>query len=241
MAKKPILTDDELDGGFAPGPATPPPLPGTAGGMASGATSGTPAGATSGAMSGATSGATRMTDTPASATRIVGEPEADATPPPPPPAQQGRDASGHERPKTRIHGYGEAATPPTNEADPEAADEALSAAPVVGWLVVTAGPGRGASVTLNPGMNGVGRGPDNAAQVDFGDDTISREAHAFVVYDDETRLFHLSHGGKTNLVRLNGSPVLTSEALTHGDTMRIGATTLRFVALCGPDFDWADA
>ncbi len=113
--------------------------------------------------------------------------------------------------------------------------------PVVGWLVVTSGPGRGAAVGLSAGMNGVGRGPENSAQVDFGDDTISREAHAFVTYDNETRLFHLSHGGKTNLVRLNNAPVLAVETLSHGDTIRIGATGLRFVALCGPDFDWADA
>ncbi len=213
MAKKPILTDDELDGTFTPGSATPPPLPGAA----------------------------RQPDAPASATRIVGDDTPDAPPPPPPAQQQGRDASGHERPKTRIHGYGEAAAPAAADSETPEAEETQSFPPVVGWLVVTAGPGRGGAVTLSPGMNSVGRGPENVAQIDFGDDTISREAHAFVTYDDETRNFHLSHGGKANLVRLNGSPVLTSEMLTHGDTIRIGATTLRFVALCGPDFDWADA
>ena len=114
-------------------------------------------------------------------------------------------------------------------------------APVVGWLVVTAGPGRGAAVSLMSGMNSVGRDDSNAARVDFGDDTISRSAHAFVTYDHEGRTFHLSHAGQTNVIRLNDKPVLAPTELSHGDMVRIGATTLRFVALCGPDFDWSDA
>ena len=88
-------------------------------------------------------------------------------------------------------------------------------------------------------MNAIGRGEDCAVQVDFGDDSISRDAHAYVTYDDEARRFFASHGGKTNLVRLNGAPLLAAEALEHGDTLRLGATSLRFVALCGPDFDWS--
>ncbi|MEX3015940.1 FHA domain-containing protein [Gymnodinialimonas hymeniacidonis] len=216
MAKKPILTDDELDGGLPPRPATPPPLPG------------------------ASSGVTRPLGVPAAestgaSTRMVDDPTPDEAPHPPP-AQKGRDASGHARPKTRIHGYGNA-----SRVDEVAEAAEPDAQPVVGWLVVTSGPGRGAAVGLSAGMNAVGRGPENAAQVDFGDDTISRDAHAYVTYDHETRRFHLSHGGKTNLVRLNDAPVLTAESLSHGDTIRIGASALRFVALCGPDFDWADA
>lgn len=222
MAKKPILTDDELDGGLpSAGAATPPPLPRSA-------------------------GATRPLDA-----------DGATPPPPPPPASSvtrpldlpdepeaapaddmpGRDAKGHERPKTRIHGYG--------GEDRAKKDEMMAKAgavfePFVGWLVITGGPGRGGSVGLMAGMNSVGRGEENAAQIDFGDDTISREPHAFVTYDDEARTFHLSHGGKTNIVRLNDKPVLTSETLSHGDTIRIGATSLRLVALCGPDFDWSD-
>ena len=216
MAKKPILTDDELDGGLPAAGATPPPPPPPAAGGGS---------------------ATRPLDAgpaPSSVTRPLDAPQ--------PPADDaeapGRDASGHARPKTRIHGYGGTAR---EEADEAAVEAAPILTPTVGWLVVTAGPGRGASLGLVAGMNSVGRGEENAAQVDFGDDTISREPHAFVTYDNESRAFHLSHSGKTNIVRLNDAPVLTSEVLGHGDTIRIGATSLRFVALCGSDFDWSDA
>lgn len=146
------------------------------------------------------------------------------------PASAGRDASGHARPKTRILGYGGGATP-------EATAEINI--PPVGWLVVTEGPGRGAALPLICGMNGIGRGDASQVQLDFGDDAISRDAHAYVTYDNAARRFFVSHGGKTNLVRLNEAAVLATEPLVHGDTLRIGATTLRFVALCGTDFDWS--
>ncbi|MBY4891427.1 FHA domain-containing protein [Rhodobacteraceae bacterium N5(2021)] len=185
MAKKPILTDDPMDGGDA-----------------------------------APVGATRPVTAP-----MPSEPTRPAQAP-----AFGRDASGHARPKTRILGYGAPATSDATQTD----------APAVGWLVVIAGPGRGTSLALMSGMNGIGRGDDLQVQLDFGDDAISRDAHAYVTYDDAARRFFVSHGGKTNLVRLNDAAVLATEGLSHGDTLRIGATSLRFVALCGPDFDWSD-
>lgn len=237
MAKKPILTSDDTTGGgparapfVPPVPPVPPALPSTT----------TPVGTTP-------VGATRPVDPPAAPqspqpTRPVGASPTHQTPanPPstPPPATNqpsaGRDASGHVRPKTRILGYGAAPEAP------QSAEIAPETDPAVGWLVVTRGPGRGAALTLSNGMNGIGRGEDCTQQLDFGDDAISREAHAYVTYDNEARRFFVSHGGKTNLVRLNDAPVLATEPLAPGDTLRIGATSLRFVALCGPDFDWSD-
>lgn len=202
MAKKPMFTDDELDGHIEPEPSATRPL-----------------------------GAGPSPD----ATRAYGETAAaPASPPPTEPARPvpGVDAHGHARPATRIMGY---STPPAAAEPGNAAQRET-----VGWLVIVKGPGRGASVTLHSGMNGVGRDPSNGAQVDFGDEAISRDAHAYVTYDNERRAFHISHGGKTNLVRLNDEPVLTSQRLEDGDLVRIGETTMRFVALCGPGFDWSD-
>ena len=109
----------------------------------------------------------------------------------------------------------------------------------VGWLVVVDGPGRGASTALGHGVSQIGRGEDQAVSLDFGDTAISREGHAMVAYDDETRSFFLGHGGKSNLVRLNGKPVLTTEAIKNGDRIKLGETTLMLVALCGEDFSWS--
>lgn len=109
----------------------------------------------------------------------------------------------------------------------------------VGWLVVIAGPGRGESFALRAGVSTIGRGEDQAVCLDFGDTAISREAHALVAYDDESRQFFIGHSGKANLVRLNGRPVLTTEPVAHGDRIRLGETTLMLVALCGPEFSWS--
>ncbi|WP_341860969.1 FHA domain-containing protein [Gymnodinialimonas sp. 57CJ19] len=170
----------------------------------------------------ATGGATRQVDGPQETPRTT---EA---------ASGGRDASGHARPKTRILGIS-AARDDASQAQDNAGEH-----PPVGWLVVVSGPGKGAACALTMGMNAIGRGDNTHVQLDYGDNSISREAHAYVTYDDEARRFFVTHAGKTNLVRLNDTPVLATHDLTHGDTIRIGATTLRFVALCGADFDWTD-
>jgi len=110
----------------------------------------------------------------------------------------------------------------------------------VGWLVITSGPGRGTSLALTEGLLQIGRNDDQALQLDFGDNGISRSNHAVIAYDSEERKCFLGHGGKANLVRLNGSPVLSTLPLTNGDMIRISETTMRFVSLCDENFDWRD-
>jgi hypothetical protein len=90
------------------------------------------------------------------------------------------------------------------------------------------------------GMNSIGRDPGQRISLSFGDDSISREEHAYIAYDEEQRQFYLQHGGKANLVRLGGRPVLAPTELNPYDLIRIGKTTLRFVPLCGPHFAWGD-
>lgn len=112
--------------------------------------------------------------------------------------------------------------------------------PVAGWVVVVKGPGRGNFRPVFVGMNSVGRDPSQRVCLDFGDESISREQHAFITYDEEQRRFYLQHGGKSNLVRLGEQPVLMPSELQPNDIIRIGKTTLRFFPCCGPDFSWSD-
>jgi len=112
--------------------------------------------------------------------------------------------------------------------------------PVAAWVVVVKGPGRGSFRSVYMGMNSVGRGSDQRVKLDFGDDSISREAHAYITYDEKARVYYLQHGGKSNLVRLHNQPVLMPMELKLNDHISIGKTILRFVPLCGPDFDWSD-
>ncbi|MFZ1512680.1 MAG: FHA domain-containing protein, partial [Tabrizicola sp.] len=108
-----------------------------------------------------------------------------------------------------------------------------------GWLVVKDGPGKGASFALSQGVSQIGRGVDQTVALDFGDMAISRQNHAAIAYDAATHEFHIGHGGKSNLVRLNGKPLLSTESAGDGDEIQIGETTLVLKALCTPAFNWS--
>lgn len=110
--------------------------------------------------------------------------------------------------------------------------------PVVGWLVVRKGPGLGRFCPVFYGQNPIGRAADQRIRLDFGDQRISRQGHAFLIYDDITRKFYIRDGGKSNLVRHNGELVMTPTELQDRDELTIGETVLIFIALCGPEFDW---
>ena len=108
----------------------------------------------------------------------------------------------------------------------------------VGMVMVTKGPGFGECFAVKTGMSQIGRGEDQAIKLDFGDMAISRENHAAIVYDPEEHSFLLGHGGKSNIVRLNGKPVVSTSDMKDGDEIEIGETRLRFVAICSKDFNW---
>lgn len=110
--------------------------------------------------------------------------------------------------------------------------------PPVGWLVIVDGPGRGAVLDIHYGQNTIGRGEDCLIRFNFGDTQITRETHAFILYDELERTFFLRDAGKKNLVRINKTPVMTPTQLNSHDQIQIGKTTCLFVPLCNDVFDW---
>ena len=110
--------------------------------------------------------------------------------------------------------------------------------PVVGWLVVVEGPGKGKAMELGYGSNSMGRGETSDVQLNFGDTQISRSNHATVTYDSRGRKFYVEKGSGRNLTYLNDEPVLGAIELPAQSHIGIGATVLRFVPLCGEAFDW---
>lgn len=143
------------------------------------------------------------------------------------------------RVKTRLLGFHQSAD---IKVDPFQKPQVAATAPPhlypTGWIVVVDGPGEGNAMPIYDGVSTIGRGEDQALCLDFGDTSISRQNHAAIAYDAEQNAFFLGHGGKSNIIRLNDRPVLSTEELNHADILRIGETTLRFVALCGADFKW---
>ncbi len=143
------------------------------------------------------------------------------------------------RVKTRLLNFGFKPRPEpeaTKESE-EAESPVIEAAPL-GWIAVIDGPGRGNSFCLVDEVSQIGRGEGQAIQLGFGDDYISRENHASIVYRPKKREFELHFNGKANPVRLNKQKVIGVELLRSGDRIRIGISTLRFLALCDEHFAW---
>jgi hypothetical protein len=113
--------------------------------------------------------------------------------------------------------------------------------PVVGWLVIVAGPGLGAFRPIYEGNNSVGRSKGQRIPIDFGDDTISNEEQAFIRYDSSDRTFLLVPNlAKTNIVALNEKKPTGAVELKAMDLITMGRTQLVFVPFCGAEFDWAE-
>jgi len=169
----------------------------------------------------------------------------------PPPPEPEADPSPRRRPsrtKTRVLGFepqAAAVVPLFDEGRMEETGQPVSKANVVvyptGWLIIKDGPGRGAAFALSQGVSQIGRGSDQTVALDFGDMAISRQQHAAIAYDPQTHQFHVGHGGKSNLVRLNGKPLLSTEALEDGDEIQIGETTLLLKVLCTSVFNWSQS
>lgn len=157
-------------------------------------------------------------------TRILGRPEPEATPAH---VQADDDKTVILSPPARAHVPSDA---PLSDAMSD---------PLVGWLVIIAGPGQGNALRLGHGMNSIGRADNQRCRIDYGDVEISRKTHASVTYDPKGRKFYLMHGGGQNLTYLGDQPVLAPAILNGGELIFIGKTTLKFIPLCGPDFDWS--
>ena len=188
-----------------------------------------------------TKGSTEAGDALDQKTQLAGVPQAKHTPKP---TEDGRGSLGQARAsslaavapkKTRIVGAGESHDDVSSQEEMLVRED-----PVVGWLVIEQGPGRGNSLTIGAGMNSVGRGRDQRITIDFGDNTISSSKHFFVSFDPRSGEFGVHRGDGANLTYLNGAPLYASEKLESFAVVEVGSTTLRFVALCGENFNWSE-
>ena len=113
--------------------------------------------------------------------------------------------------------------------------------PVVGFLVVVGGPGLGAFRPIFEGNNTVGRATSNRIPVDFGDDTISAEAQAYIRYDATDRSFlFVPNLAKTNVVSVNDKRPAGAVELKAMDVITLGRTQVALLPFCGSDFDWSE-
>ena len=109
---------------------------------------------------------------------------------------------------------------------------------VCGWLVVVDGPGKGKSLNVCAGQSAISRSATERIVLNFGDTSITSKQQLLVIFDDENREFIVAPGNGSSLNRLNGQIVAGQMLLKTGDILKVGATTLRFVAFCDASFSW---
>jgi len=105
----------------------------------------------------------------------------------------------------------------------------------VGWLVCLEGGSRGRDYRVVSGRNMVGR--DYSMDICIqGDETISRENHCAVVYDDKHNLFYILP--VNNMVYKDDKLLTEAVELKTGDEFVIGESRFVFVAFCEGDRKW---
>lgn len=119
-------------------------------------------------------------------------------------------------------------------------DNAIGTEPVVGWLVGLTGSVFGKSFILKSGRNFIGRGK-NMDIVLEGDNSVSRDKHAIVVYEPKSKIFIAQPGESRELFYLNDKVVLNNEQLEKNDVLLVGETKLMLIPCCDEKFCWEDA
>lgn len=111
--------------------------------------------------------------------------------------------------------------------------------PVVGWLVCIEGQAFGESFKLKTGRNFIGRS-QNMDIVLPGDNSVSRDKHAIILYEPKKREFIAQAGESRELFYLNDEVVLNPVRLKQHDIVTIGNTKLMFFPCCSENFSWED-
>ncbi|MDR1118721.1 MAG: FHA domain-containing protein [Bifidobacteriaceae bacterium] len=115
--------------------------------------------------------------------------------------------------------------------------KAIGFDPPVAFLVVTDGPHRGEHFALKAGRSFIGRAADADVSLPS-DDTVSREAHALISYDQKANSFLIAPGQSRGLTYLGDRQVVNAESLEPYGVIEVGKTKAVFLPLCGPHFRW---
>lgn len=153
-------------------------------------------------------------------------PQGNYAPPPPPPMPQGNYAP----PPVPQGNY---APPP-----PQSAADGCSKKPTAGWLVGTEGACAGKTYALREGRNFVGSSADMDIILTEEPAVSGAGIHAVLTYDPKHKRYYAQCGTSRELYYVNDSVVLEAVPLKADDTITIGSSVFRFVALCGEAFSW---
>ena len=109
--------------------------------------------------------------------------------------------------------------------------------PVVGWLVCIGGPNIGQSFCIHAGKNSLGRSRNNMIVIDK-DRTVSREKHAWIIYEPRKGEFYAQPGESSGLTYVDDENIMQATRLTKWSCIDVGDTRLTLVPLCDSEFSW---
>ena len=109
--------------------------------------------------------------------------------------------------------------------------------PVVGWLVCIGGPNLGQSFNIYAGRNSLGRSNNNKIVVNK-DRSISREKHAWIIYEPKNGEFFALPGDSSGLTYVNEQNIMQATKLEKWSYIDVGNTRLTLVPLCDGEFSW---
>lgn len=139
----------------------------------------------------------------------------------------------------KTAGYFSSVAAEMNKNNSDASAGAHCSNPVVGWLVCIEGPHFGESFCIESGKNSLGRNGSN--KIILGKDSaVSREKHAFIVYEPKKRNFFIQPGESSGLTYLNDDYITESKLLSAKDIVETGSSKLMFIPLCDNTFTWED-
>ncbi|MCQ2495549.1 MAG: hypothetical protein MJ131_03040 [Lachnospiraceae bacterium] len=126
-----------------------------------------------------------------------------------------------------------------NQSESRPVPVSMMSEPVVGWLVCVGGVSFGESFGLYAGRNSVGRSVNNRVII-AKDNTVSRDKHAWIIYEPKKRVFYVQPGEASGLTYLHKEILLDTKQLEPRDIIEIGSGRYMLIPLCGPDFSWED-
>ena len=109
--------------------------------------------------------------------------------------------------------------------------------PVVGWLVCIEGPCIGQSFNIYAGKNSLGRSHSNKIVINK-DRSISREKHAWIIYEPKHRDFFAQPGDSSGLTYVNEEMIIQATKLEKWSSIEVGNSKLLLVPLCDDEFSW---
>jgi hypothetical protein len=72
-----------------------------------------------------------------------------------------------------------------------------------------------------------------------GDESVSRERHALVIFDPKKQQFWAVPGDASGLVYLNGDIVNSPTQINADDVLELGQTKLVLIPFCGAKYSWS--